>query len=113
MPHTEDSPSPFTSEITPTAWGQISHLPRETYRALQERLQTLANMATTGRHPVPMPVRGAEVETSLSFVMDDLAVLYEVDFQARVIRLMEVARRLPMDPLKAQREAASPQASAG
>jgi hypothetical protein len=113
VPHPEDSPAPFISEITPKAWGQIAHLPRETYLALQERLVALANMATAGRHPVPVPARGAEVETSLSFVMGELVALYEVDFQARVMRLLEVARRLSIGPRKAQGEATDTWASVG
>jgi len=113
MPHTQDSLSPFTSQITPTAWGQIAQLPQEKYLALEERLRALANMATTGQHPVPVPSRGVEVECSLSFVVGDLAALYEVDFQARVIRLLEVARRLPMEPPKAQGGATDTRASAG
>jgi hypothetical protein len=113
MPHTENSHAPFTSEIAPTAWSQLAHLPQETYLALMSRLRTLANMATMGRHPVPVPTSGAEVETSLSFVVGDLAALYEADFQARVIRLLELARRLPADPIRAPGEMPDNRASVG
>lgn len=89
----------FTREIAPTARRQISHLPQEMSLALTARLRTLANLATVGRHPVPAPIRGADLETSLSFFLGDFAALYEVDFQSRVIRLLEIARRLPTDPL--------------
>jgi mRNA-degrading endonuclease RelE of RelBE toxin-antitoxin system len=89
----------FTSEIAPTAWKQISRLPQDMYLALLARLRTLASLATVGRHPVPAPIRGANLETALSFLLGDFAALYEVDFQRRVIRLLEIARRLPTDPI--------------
>jgi hypothetical protein len=95
MTLTENNLALFTSEIAPTAWKQISYLPQDMYLALQARLRTLANLATLGRHPVPAPIRGADLEASLSFLLGDFAALYEVDFQARVIRLLEIARRLP------------------
>lgn len=34
-------------------------------------------------------------------MVGDFAVLYEADFQERVIRLLEVTRRLPTQPLEA------------
>jgi mRNA-degrading endonuclease RelE of RelBE toxin-antitoxin system len=102
MTLTENNLALFTSEIAPTAWKQISRLSQDMYLALQARLRTLANLATVGRHPVPAPIRGAGLETSLSFLLGDFAALYEVDFQARVIRLLEIAKRLPTDPLPPQ-----------
>jgi hypothetical protein len=97
MTLTENQLALFTSEIAPTAWKQISRLPQDMYLALLARLRTLASLATVGRHPVPAPIRGADLETSLSFLLGDFAALYEVDFQGRVIRLLEIARRLPTD----------------
>lgn len=102
----------FTSEIAPTAWRQISRLPQDMYLALMARLRTLANLATVGRHPVPAPIRGANLETSLSFFLGDFAALYEVDFQGRVIRLLEIARRLPTDPIPVLVEKTAHQISA-
>jgi hypothetical protein len=113
MPHTEPSCAEFTTEITPTAWMQIAYLPHSTYCDLVERLLALAKLASQGRHPVPLPIRGEVVETSMSFVMGDMVVLYEADFRARVIRLREVARRLPTAPLKSYREVAGDRAAAG
>jgi hypothetical protein len=102
----------FTSEIAPTAWEQISRLPQDMYLALLARLRTLASLATVGRHPVPAPIRGADLETSLSFLLGDFAALYEVDFQGRVIRLLEIARRLPTDPYTVPTEKTDHRASA-
>ena len=113
MPHTENSRSPFTTAIAPIAWMQIALLPQDTYAALMQRLHSLVNLATSGRHPIPVQMKGADVETSLSFVVDDLAALYEADFQARVIRLQEVARRLPMNPCVAPDEAPERQGAGG
>ena len=101
MPYTEDSSALFCREITPNASMQIAHLPQEVFVALLARLRTLASLASTGRHPVPVPLSGAGVETSLSFMVGDFAALYEADFRERVIRLLEVTRRLPTDPITA------------
>lgn len=112
MTLTENQLALFTSEIAPTAWKQISHLPQDMYLALLARLRLLASLATVGRHPVPAPIRGADLETSLSFLLGDFAALYEVDFQGRVIRLLEIARRLPTDPLTVPMEKTDHRASA-
>jgi len=98
---------PFIIEITPTAWKQISHLPQDTYLVLQERLRTLVELASTGRHPRPAPGHESPVEISSSFVVGDLAAIYEADHQARAIRLLEVARRLPTTTTLPAREESS------
>lgn len=103
MPSTEDSLSLFSSEIAPTAGQQFAHLPQETYRALLTHVRTLANLASLGWHPAPVPISGAGLKTSLSFRVGEVVALYEVDFQARVVRLLEVTRRLPTEPLTDQR----------
>jgi hypothetical protein len=111
MTHTEDSSALFSREIAPTAWKQIAQLPQEVFVALLARLRILANLASTARHPEPVSLRGIEVETSLSFIVGDFAALYEADFQVRVIRLLEVTRRLPTDPVNAHGDAAASRTS--
>jgi mRNA-degrading endonuclease RelE of RelBE toxin-antitoxin system len=100
MADPDHSPCPFTVEITPTAWKQIARLHQETYRVLRERLCTLADMASAGQHPFPVPTCAEGVVVSLSFVVDDFAALYEVDTHSRILRLLEVARRLSTDTSK-------------
>jgi hypothetical protein len=104
---------PFIIEITPTAWKQIAQLPQDTYLALQERLRTLVELASTGRHPRPAPSHEPLVEISSSFVVGDLAAIYEADHHSRAIRLLEVARRLPTDTLAAHEESSSNSSASG
>lgn len=94
---TENSSALFSREIAPTAWQQISQLPQEVFVALLARLRILANLASIEPYPAPVSLRGIEVETSLSFSVGDFAALYEADFHMRVIRLLEVTRRSPLD----------------
>jgi hypothetical protein len=104
---------PFIIEITPTAWKQIAHLPQDMYLVLQERLRTLVELASAGRHPRPAPGHESPVEISSSFVVGDLAAIYEADHQTRAIRLLEVARRLPAATLPADEESPSSSSSSG
>src|SRR5512140_2423792 len=105
MTHTDDSSALFSREIAPMAWQQIAQLPQDVFVALLARLRTLANLASTVRHPPPGLLRGIEVETSSSFTVGEFAALYEADFHMRVIRLLEVTRRPPTDPVHAHGDA--------
>ncbi|HEX8698499.1 MAG TPA: hypothetical protein VF815_06670, partial [Myxococcaceae bacterium] len=88
---------PFTVEILPTAWKQIAYLSQDMYRQLRERLCMLADMASAGWHPSALPIHVGQVHSSLSVMVGDFAALYEVDPHTRLIRLLEVARRLPTE----------------
>ncbi|NMO16206.1 hypothetical protein HPC49_05510 [Pyxidicoccus fallax] len=70
------------------AWGQVSHLPRDTYREIQARLESLA--AQTSAYPTPPP--DVEKEAAPSFRMGDLLIHYTVDPRRRLIRLMRISR---------------------
>lgn len=83
------------------------------YLILQERLRTLVELASTGRHPRPAPSHASLVEISSSFVVGDLAAIYEADHQSRAIRLLEVARRLPTTTLPAREESSGNSSSSG
>jgi mRNA-degrading endonuclease RelE of RelBE toxin-antitoxin system len=100
----ESSLRPFTVEISPTAWKQIAHLSQDMYRVLRERLRTLADLASVGCHPVHISTGKARVQATMSFMVGDFAALYEADPHSRIIRLLEVARRLPTSARKARRE---------
>ncbi len=104
---------PFIIEIIPTAWKQIAHLSQDMYLVLQERLRTLVELASTGRHPRPAPSRESLAEVSSSFVVGDLAAIYEADHQARAIRLLEIARRLPTSTPPAHEESSGSSSSSG
>jgi hypothetical protein len=97
MAQTETYLPPFTVEIMPTAWKQIAHLSQEMYRVLRERLQLLADLASAGWHPTLLPIHTAQVQGSLSFMVGNFAALYEADPHSRIIRLIELARRLPTE----------------
>ena len=91
---------PFTVENMPTAWKQIAHLSQDMYRLLREKLQLLADLASTGWHPSALPIHSAQVQGSLSFMVGNFAALYEADAYSRTIRLIEMARRLPTEKPK-------------
>lgn len=104
---------PFIIEITPKAWKQIAQLPQDMYLVLQERLRTLVELASAGRHPSSASSHESPVELSSSFVVRDLAAIYEADHQAGAIRLLEVARRLPATMLPVDEETSSSRSSSG
>jgi mRNA-degrading endonuclease RelE of RelBE toxin-antitoxin system len=100
MARTESTLQQFTVEIMPTAWKQIAHLSQDMYRMLRERLKMLADLASAGWHPSAVPIHTGQVQSSLSFVVGNFAALYDVDPHSRLIRLLEVARRLPTEAPK-------------
>lgn len=100
MAQTETYLQPFTVEIMPTAWKQIAHLSQDMYRVLREKLQLLADLASSGWHPSALPIHTAQVQGSLSFMVGNFAALYEADAYSRTIRLIELARRLPTEKPK-------------
>ncbi|WP_164002554.1 hypothetical protein [Pyxidicoccus caerfyrddinensis] len=76
---------PYTVEIATEAWGQVSHLPRETYRAIQARLESLAWQAALASQDAP-------VEEVPSFRIEDLTIHYAVDARRRLIELVRISR---------------------
>ncbi len=104
MAQTETNFQPFTVEIMPTAWKQIAHLSQDMYRVLREKLQLLADLASSGWHPSALPIHTAQVQGSLSFIVGNFAALYEADAYSRTIRLIELARRLPTEKPKTRPE---------
>lgn len=79
---------PYTVEIVADAWGQVSHLPRDTYRAIQARLESLA--IKSSEHAAT-PGEGTPEEVP-SFRVDHLTIHYVVDARRRLIRLMRISR---------------------
>lgn len=93
MPAPQTAPRPFIVEIRPTAWQQIAPLSQDIHLALLARLSTLAELASLGPPSAPVPSQEAPGEPSLSFVVGDLTARYEVESQARSVRLLGIARR--------------------
>lgn len=78
----------FTVEIVTDAWAQVSHLPRDTYRAIQARLESLA--AHSSEYATPSSDEHAE--DLPSFRMGELTIHYMVDTRRRLIRLMRITQ---------------------
>jgi hypothetical protein len=91
---------PFTVEIVTDAWAQVSHLPRDTYRAIQARLESLA--AQSAEHVTPFSEGGAEGVPS--FRLGELTIHYMVDMRRRLIRLMRITRERST-PVESSRQA--------
>lgn len=76
---------PFTVEIVAEAWGQVSHLPRDTYRAIQARLESLALQSAQS-------TAEAANDEAPSFYLEGLTVHYAVDARRRLIKLLRITR---------------------
>ena len=79
---------PFTVEIVADAWAQVSHLPRETYRAIQARLESVAVDSSDPAAPSP---DGAP-DAVPSFRMGEMTIHYVVDAPRRLIQLVRISR---------------------
>jgi hypothetical protein len=78
----------YTVEIATDAWGQVSHLPRDTYRAIQARLESLATLSSQASPESSGAPAGAERD----FRMADLTLHYTVDARRRLIKLLRITR---------------------
>lgn len=76
---------PYTVEIATEAWEQVSHLPRDTYRAIQARLESLAQQSA-------LATPEASAEDVPSFRIEDLTIHYAVDARHRLIKLLRISR---------------------
>lgn len=87
----------YTVEISPPAWNQLAHLTLETYRRIRDELDAVASALGQGHGPAlaPRVTPGGHEPSRLSVVVDEVIALYDVDHERRIVRLLEVARRLP------------------
>lgn len=92
------SASAYAVEVAPSAWRQLGHLSNQDYVLLQQRLTSLATLASEGRLPDPRFIKDAGVDTSLSLTVGDFVLLYQVDSVRASIRLTEVTLRLATIP---------------
>jgi hypothetical protein len=80
-----DAPLPYTVEIAPAAWGHLSHLSLEAYRAVLERMTSLSRLAAVDALPTP------ESDGSRRFLLGDLVASYEVEPRRRVLLLVTLS----------------------
>jgi hypothetical protein len=88
---------PYTVEIAPAAWGQLSHLSLEAYRAVLERATSLSRLAAVDALPTP------EEDGSRRFLLGDLVASYDVDSRRRILLLETLSpARAPSAPEQGQ-----------
>jgi mRNA-degrading endonuclease RelE of RelBE toxin-antitoxin system len=95
---------PFTVEIVTDAWAQVSQLPRDTYRAVQARLESLA--AHASEHAAPSSEGAAEERPRFS--VGDLTIHYVVDARRRVIQLVRISRERSTSAVSRSRRDGTP-----
>jgi mRNA-degrading endonuclease RelE of RelBE toxin-antitoxin system len=89
--------TPYSIEVSSGAWKQLSHLPLETYRRIRTELDAVATRLTNlGPHTLGL-LKTVCLATSLSLVVEEYVVLYDMEAERKRLTLREVARRLPQD----------------
>lgn len=84
-------------EVTSGAWKQLSHLPLETYQRIRHELDVVAARLTNlGPNSLSL-LKTVCLLTSLSLVVEEYVVLYDMEPERKRLTLREVARRLPHD----------------
>lgn len=91
---------PYTVEIVTEAWGQVSYLPRDTYRAIQARLESLGQHAAQTALVAP---ESTDAEDP-SFRIEDLTIHYAVDSRRRLIKLLRISRERAPSATRSRRE---------
>ena len=87
----------YSIEVSSGAWKQLSHLPLETYQRVRGELDAVAaRLAKLGPQPLSL-LKTVCLLTSLSIVVGDYVVLYDMEPERKRVTLREVARRLPQD----------------
>jgi mRNA-degrading endonuclease RelE of RelBE toxin-antitoxin system len=87
----------YAVEVASTAWKQLSQLPLETYQRIRDELDSVAvRLANTGPHTLGL-LKSVCLVTSLSLVVGEYVVLYDMEPERKLVTLREVARRLPHD----------------
>jgi len=85
----------YAVEISSTGWKQLSFLALETYQLIRGELDAVADrLARMGTRTLAV-VKTLCEGSSLSVVVGEYVVLYDVDPERGRVILREVARRLP------------------
>jgi len=87
----------YAVEISSTGWKQLSFLALETYQLIRGELDAVADrLARMGTRTLALVKTLCEA-SSLSVVVGEYVVLYDVDAERGRVILREIARRLPQD----------------
>jgi hypothetical protein len=87
-----ESSSPlYRIEFAPRAWAQIGALRSEEYRAVQAALRGVADGAGSAQP-------ASESPPVHSLALEGLLLTYAIDGEARVVRLLNLARVSPAAP---------------
>lgn len=87
--------TPYTVDISPSAWGQLATLATDDYGRIRTKLNALAAQLSEAQPPhAPTPQPEVRSEDARAFVFAGYAVLYAVDAERRRVTVVEVARRI-------------------
>jgi mRNA-degrading endonuclease RelE of RelBE toxin-antitoxin system len=92
-----ENPTSYSVEVASAAWKQLSHLPLNTYQRIRNELDVVAlRLSSMGPHTLAL-LNSVCLVTSLSIVVGEYVVLYDMEPESKLLTLREVARRLPFD----------------
>jgi mRNA-degrading endonuclease RelE of RelBE toxin-antitoxin system len=87
----------YSIEVSAGAWKQLSHLSLENYQRIRNELDAVAaRLANLGPHPLVL-LKTVCLLTSLSLVVGEYVVLYDMEPERKRVTLREVARCLPQE----------------
>lgn len=95
--------------IATTAWRQLGVVPSKTFARIKQTLYSLAEnpkgipqlasdedaLSQANTVVAETQESGSPVSSPLCFTVDEFVAMYTVDFEHRLLTLVEVARRLP------------------
>lgn len=86
--------TPFTVEVSATAWKQMAHLSLATYQRIRRELETVAARLRP-ETPAPLPQRRLRPVETRSLTIEGHTAFYEVDLERKRITLREISGRTP------------------
>lgn len=86
----------YTVNIAPTAWRQLGAVPMELFQRIRRELDAIAALATQKALPSLESLKSSSSSAALSFSLENLILVYEVNEERRVLTLLEVSQRLPV-----------------
>ncbi len=96
MNHSEHTTA-YAVEVSAAAWKQLSQLPLEIYQRIRGELDTVAARLVRMGTPTLSLLKIVCQVTSLSIMVGEYIVLYDMEPDRGYLTLREVARRLPHD----------------
>jgi mRNA-degrading endonuclease RelE of RelBE toxin-antitoxin system len=86
--------TPFTVEVSATAWKQMAHLSLSTYQRIRRELELVAARLKP-ETPAPLPHKRFRPVETRSLTVEGHTAIYEVDAERKRITLREIASRIP------------------